>query len=33
MPRPDPTPAVGLAIEALPASIRYLTDRQTALQP
>jgi RNA polymerase sigma-B factor len=33
MPRPDRTPAGGRAIEALPASIRYLTDRQTALQP
>jgi RNA polymerase sigma-B factor len=32
MPRPVRTPAVGEAIEALPASIRYLTDRQTAFQ-
>jgi transposase-like protein len=31
MPRPDRTPAVGRAIEALPASIRYIADRQTAL--
>jgi hypothetical protein len=31
MPRPDRTPAVGRAIEALPASIGYLMDRQNAL--
>jgi RNA polymerase sigma-B factor len=31
MQRPDRTLAVGRAIEALPASIRYLTNRQTAL--
>jgi Sigma-70, region 4 len=30
-PRPDRTPAVGRATEALPASIQYLTDRQNAL--
>jgi RNA polymerase sigma-B factor len=33
MPRPDRAPAVGRAIEALPASIRYISDRQTALRP
>jgi hypothetical protein len=33
MPRPDRAPAVGGAIEALSASIRYLSDRQTALRP
>ena len=32
-PRPDRTLAVGRAIEALPASVRFLTDRQTALHP
>jgi hypothetical protein len=32
-PRPDRTLAIGRATEMLPASIRYLTDRQTALQP
>jgi hypothetical protein len=33
MPRPDQTPALGRAMEGLPASIRYLADRQTTLQP